>query len=59
MKKKNPATSDSKKSFEIFRNALSIGWHLNKIMDLEPDILKDKESWDRFVKWLERHKVKY
>lgn len=34
-------------------NALSVGWHLRKIMELNPDIIEE----DRFILWLMRHKV--
>ncbi len=46
------------KEFSIFLNALSIGWHLRKIMEAKPDLMKDKELYDKFIYWLERHEIK-
>jgi hypothetical protein len=46
------------KEFEIFYNALSVGWHLRKIVELEPDMLCDTIRYDKFIGWLERHNIK-
>ena len=53
MKKGNVENSNN--SFLVMYNSLSIGWHLKKIIELEPDILKDKESYRKFQYWLNRH----
>lgn len=45
-------------SFEIFINALSVGWHLRKIMEADENLIKDKEMYDYFIYWLERHNIK-
>ena len=47
-----------KKEFDIFYNALSVGWHLAKIMEIEPKLIKDIKDWKKLVGWLERHKIK-
>ena len=48
----------SNNDFKVFKETLSIGWHLSKLHSLSPDILKNKESWEQLVKWLERHNIK-
>ncbi len=46
------------KNFEILYNALSVGWHLAKIKEAAPELLKDPKDFERFLKWLERHNLK-
>jgi len=46
------------KEFEIMYNALSVGWHLRKIMEIEPEIVNDEKLYKRFIAWLDRHEVK-
>ena len=36
---------------------MSLGWHLRRVIELEPNLISNQEEWDRFVAWLERHKV--
>lgn len=55
MSQKN--THKTSKEFELFYNTMSLGWHLRRVMELEPNLISNQEEWDRFVKWLERHKV--
>jgi hypothetical protein len=43
------------KDFEIFYNALSIGWHLKKVLEIEPKLLDDPILYNKFLFWLERH----
>ena len=50
--------SKEKKSFTIFYNTLSLGWHLRRVIEAEPDLMTNEYEWNQFVKWLERHKVK-
>lgn len=45
------------KDFEVMVNALSVGWHLRKIMEASPDPMS-REEWDKFVYWCERHNIK-
>lgn len=45
------------KEFEVFYNALSVGWHLRKIKEVYPELLEDPEDFRRFLVWLERHKL--
>lgn len=45
------------KDFEILYNALSVGWHLAKLKEAAPDLLKDPKEFERFLGWLERHKL--
>ena len=40
---------------EIMENALSVGWHLAKIYEADPEILESLEQWEKFSKWLRRH----
>lgn len=40
--------------FEVFLNALSVGWHLNS-SKMEP---MNEEQWDLFTTWMERHGLK-
>lgn len=47
--------SKSSKSFEVLYNALSVGWHLRRIKEADPELLKDPEEFERFMGWLERH----
>ena len=47
--------SEVDKDFEILYNALSVGWHLGKIAEVNKDILNSKENMERFLKWLARH----
>lgn len=42
-------------NFEVFYNALSIGWHLRKIKEVAPDLLLNLKDYERFEGWLERH----
>lgn len=46
------------RSFEIFYNTLSIGWHLRKVAEADPDFKLEGDSFDKFIKWLERHQLK-
>jgi len=46
------------KSFEIFYNALSVGWHLQKIADADPNFMAGDELWERFTGWMNRHALK-
>lgn len=54
---KDPRTSQSK-SFEVFQNAISVGWHLRKIQEADPTFMDKKEDWEKFIEWLERHNIK-
>ena len=45
-------------SFEVFYNALSVGWHLRRIAEADPQFMADKVKWNRFVGWMERHSLK-
>lgn len=45
------------KEFEIMYNSLSLGWHLRRIIELEPNIMNDDILKHRFIFWLERHKI--
>ena len=56
MKKKS--VENLNKSFSIFYDALSVGWHLRRIMELEPDIVSKQELYDKFLGWLGRHNIK-
>ena len=53
-----PKIKENKKSFEIFINALSVGYHIGKISETDPDFMKDLQSWEKFVSWMERHNIK-
>ena len=44
--------------FEVFYNALSVGWHLSKIVELDESLLLDTKHWKLFKQWLERHNCK-
>ena len=44
-------------NFEVLYNALSVGWHLRKIAEVDPEPMTP-EQWARFVGWLERHNLK-
>lgn len=44
--------------YEVFYNALSVGWHLRKIAEAAPGFMDDQENWERFVGWMERHDLK-
>lgn len=46
------------KSFEIFKNALSVGWHLRKVQEADPTFLDDPKDYKSFIGWLERHQIK-
>ena len=46
------------KEFKIFINALSVGWHLSKVMEAEPDLIKDIDEFEHWTNWLERHNIK-
>jgi len=53
LKNYNDTKPSNNKDFEIMYNALSIGWHLRKIMELNPNIVED----ERLILWLIRHKI--
>ena len=58
MKKSNMSSKQSKtfsKEFLITYNALSVGWHLAKLAELDPEMLASPEQWERFLGWLKRH----
>ena len=44
-------------NFEIFYNALSVGWHLAKIMSLDKDMVSETPEYEKFIKWLGRHDI--
>ena len=46
-----------KNEFEIMYNALSVGWHLRRIMEAVKEKSLTKEERKRFVGWLKRHKI--
>jgi hypothetical protein len=46
------------KEFEIFYNSLSVGWHLKRIMELEPEMLNNPLLYNKFISWLDRHNIK-
>ncbi len=56
--RKESKMSDNQVEFEIFYNALSVGWHLRKIKEVNPELLKNEKEWIRFMGWLERHDLK-
>ena len=41
--------------FEIMYNALSVGWHLRKIAEINPMIVSSEAREKRFLEWLGRH----
>ena len=43
------------KEFEISYNAFSVGWHLCKLADLDPELLNSPEQWEKFLGWIKRH----
>lgn len=45
----------NKEDFEIMYNAMSVGWHLGKIAEVNKDVLNNKENMERFLKWIGRH----
>lgn len=59
MKKSNTLLKQLKistsKEFEIAYNGFSVGWHLAKLSELDPEILSNPEKWDKFLAWLKRH----
>ena len=54
---KNESLNESKE-FIILYNALSVGWHLRRIIEAEPGIVSDPRHYQRFIAWLERHNIK-
>lgn len=53
----NDTKPTTNKEFEIMYNALSVGWHLRKILEISPNIIATQKEQDRFDLWLKRHKV--
>lgn len=53
----NDTKASKNRDFEILYNALSVGWHLRKILEISPDIIASDTERDRFDLWLQRHKV--
>ena len=53
----NDTKPSNKKDFEILYNALSVGWHLRKILEISPDIVESQVEYDRFILWMTRHKI--
>jgi len=47
--------ASTSKEIQLDYNALSVGWHLGKIREIDKDILKDPEHWKWFCIWLEKH----
>jgi hypothetical protein len=47
----------TEQSFEVFYNSLSVGWHLRRVAEADPQPMT-AEQWDRFVGWMERHNLK-
>ena len=58
---KNYNLNDTKPSnkihFEVLYNALSVGWHLRKILEISPNIIDSQVEYDRFILWMTRHKI--
>ena len=54
MSTKQSKTSTTRE-FQLMYNALSVGWHLGKIREIDKDILKSDENWKWFCIWLEKH----
>lgn len=46
-----------KELFDIFYNALSVGWHLRRLVEINPHFIANNHH--EFMAWLERHKVKW
>ena len=59
MKKLSMSVKQSKtsttKEFLIAYNGFSVGWHLAKLAELDPEMLSSPEQWERFLNWLKRH----
>lgn len=49
-------SKEGEKYFEIFYNALSVGWHLRKIMEIDDGFIGD--NYEKFAGWLSRHNIK-
>ncbi len=45
------------KSFEVFKNALSVGWHLRKIQEADPTFMDDPKDTEKFLQWMKRHQL--
>lgn len=54
----NKYESAGSPSFEVFKNALSVGWHLRKIQEADSTFMDRPEDWDKFVEWCKRHNLK-
>ena len=53
----NDTKPSNNKDFEILYNALSVGWHLRKILEISPNIVESQVEYDRFILWMTRHKI--
>ena len=53
----SPMNSPIKKETELVINALSVGWHLCKIKEIDPTIFTKEEEFKRLLKWLDRHEI--
>ena len=53
----NDTKPNKNKDFEILYNALSVGWHLRKILEISPNIIDSQVEYDRFILWMTRHKI--
>lgn len=49
-----PQNTSGSKDNAIFNNALSVGWHLRRVVE-QSDFLLDDNNWKDFVVWMERH----
>ena len=50
-------TEDHERDFTIFINALSVGWHLRKIVEAESTIIWDDKDFSKLLDWLEKHQL--
>ena len=59
MSKLNTKLYESKgsSSFEVFKNALSVGFHFRKIQEADPTFMDNPEDCKRFLEWMKRHKL--
>jgi len=45
------------KSFWMFKNAISVGYHLRVLQELDSEFMGDKDTVEAFLKWMKVHKM--